>query len=408
MLSAALFWPALISFTGRYGVLVVTPSRAPAAPLACARGDRDSKEALAAAFTKFEAKYAELQRRRREGITELQDDDDDVYSDSKEALAAAFRKFEASYAKLEQQRQTAGSSAIDAEQAALRRAFRKFEAGYEELKRQREVEEAAAMALANSQDFSELPQWERGVGPCRLFVGGIPFGMTESEVARLFDGVALPHEISPVLEVSLVLATDGSPRGYGFVELATEVQAERAKKLLHGRAIHHGGRMPTTLVVRAAQPRTASRSPELIPPPSAGRLLWVGNVSWDVRPVELRDAFASAARIDPEAGVWCQMPRDGAGRMKGFATVKFPDSTYATRALEAMNGAELKGRELLVKYDFRAGPVHASAAVQPRPCSHAAILRPVQPTPCRPPRALREPHALVRPAPPSTAPRAAD
>ena len=117
---------------------------------------------------------------------------------------------------------------------------------------------------------------------------------------------------------------------------------------------------------------------------------------------------AIAARIDPEAGVWCQMPRDGAGRMKGFATVKFPDSTYATRALEAMNGAELKGRELLVKYDFRAGPVHASAAVQPRPCSHAAILRPVQPTPCRPPRALREPHALVRPAPPSTAPRAAD
>ena len=35
----------------------------------------------------------------------------------------------------------------------------------------------------------------------RLFVGGIPFDMTEADVTRLFDGLALPHEVSPVTEV---------------------------------------------------------------------------------------------------------------------------------------------------------------------------------------------------------------
>ena len=61
----------------------------------------------------------------------------------------------------------------------------------------------------------------------RLFVGGIPFDMTEADVTRLFDGLALPHEVSPVTEVCLVLGQNGAPRGYGFVELATPAQAKR-------------------------------------------------------------------------------------------------------------------------------------------------------------------------------------
>ena len=76
--------------------------------------------------------------------------------------------------------------------------------------------------------------------------------MTEAEVCRLFDGVALPHEVKPVVEVVLTTHAHGGSRGYGFVELATAVQAERAKSMLDGRAVSYGGRMPTTLVVRSA------------------------------------------------------------------------------------------------------------------------------------------------------------
>ena len=90
--------------------------------------------------------------------------------------------------------------------------------------------------------------------------------MTEAEVARIFDGLALPHEVSPVVEVSLVLGHNGAPRGYGFVELASTVQAKRAQALMDGRAVSYDGRMPTTLVVREATP-SKSRQPRQLAEP---------------------------------------------------------------------------------------------------------------------------------------------
>ena len=184
----------------------------------------------------------------------------------------------------------------------------------------------------------------------RLFIGGIPFGMTEAEVRRLFDGIALPHEVSPIVEVTLITARNGAPRGFGFVQLATVVQAERARALLDGRAVSYGGRMPTRLVVRAAT-RPAAGQPRATP--IANRVLWVGNLSWAQRPVPLRDAFAAAADVEPGC-VYAHLPRDSSTRRTmGFALVRFPDPPSAARALAAMRGTELSGRQLLVRLDLK-------------------------------------------------------
>ena len=183
----------------------------------------------------------------------------------------------------------------------------------------------------------------------KLFIGGIPFGMTEADVSRLFDGVALPHEVTPVLEMCLATDGDGVPRGYGFVELATETQAQRAIKLLNGRSCGYGGRMPTTLVVARA------KAGQPIGTPIGGRLLWVGNISWDTRATCVRDAFAAAGGVEPTT-VWCNLPKDPrTHRTTGFGTVRFPDAASASRALDSMAGAELDGRALLVRIDRRAG-----------------------------------------------------
>ena len=186
----------------------------------------------------------------------------------------------------------------------------------------------------------------------RLYVGGIPFGMTEAEVCRLFDGVALPHEVKPVVEVALQTHGDGRPRGFGFVELATSIQAERAKTMLDGRAVSYGGRMPTTLVVRAAAAPTSGSKPA---PPIAGRLLWVGNLSFTSRPSAVRDAFAAAGDVEPTS-VWCKIATGKNGRSLGYGTVRFPDVESAARALGSMRGATYEDRELLVQYDERTGP----------------------------------------------------
>ena len=175
--------------------------------------------------------------------------------------------------------------------------------------------------------------------------------MTESEVGRIFDGVALPHEVKPVVEVVLTTTAAGGHRGYGFIELATSVQAERAKTMLDGRAVSYGGRMPTTLQVRTA---TRPKGSGVRAPPIAGRQLWVGNISFDARPAALRDAFADAAGVSDRKAVWCTIARDHATRKPaGYGTVRFPDPQSARRALEAMRGSVYEGRQLLVQLDNR-------------------------------------------------------
>ncbi len=54
---------------------------------------------------------------------------------------------------------------------------------------------ALALALALALTVPPSPNTQPEV--TSLFVGGIPFGMTEADVTRLFDGLALPHEVSP-------------------------------------------------------------------------------------------------------------------------------------------------------------------------------------------------------------------
>ena len=99
----------------------------------------------------------------------------------------------------------------------------------------------------------------------------------------------------------------GGSRGYGFVELATAVQAERAKTMLDGRAVSYGGRMPTTLVVRSATRPSAGHVPA---PPIAGRLLWVGNLSFASRPASprLRSRAPALVPSSPAAALVSPVP----------------------------------------------------------------------------------------------------
>ena len=73
----------------------------------------------------------------------------------------------------------------------------------------------------------------------------------------------------------------------------------------------------------------------------------------------MRAAFAAAGGV-PAERVWCTLGSDGAGRATGFGTVRFPDAASAERALTAMQGTALDGRQLLVRLDRRAGVATAS------------------------------------------------
>jgi cold-inducible RNA-binding protein len=64
----------------------------------------------------------------------------------------------------------------------------------------------------------------------RLYVGNLPYSVTELELRDLFSGMGT------ITEAKIVTDRDtGRPRGFGFVEMSTEDEARKAIEELNGR-----------------------------------------------------------------------------------------------------------------------------------------------------------------------------
>jgi len=85
----------------------------------------------------------------------------------------------------------------------------------------------------------------------RLYVGNIPFKATEEDVKNLFS------QTGEVVSVRLIKdAATGRLRGFGFVEMASDEDAEKAISTLNGNNF-----MERSLVVNEAKPQeTRERS----------------------------------------------------------------------------------------------------------------------------------------------------
>jgi len=83
----------------------------------------------------------------------------------------------------------------------------------------------------------------------RLYVGNIPYQTSEAELRALFEEGG-----GEVSEVKIVTDREtGRPRGFAFVELASDAQAEAAVGALNGKAF--GGRPLTVSEARERTPR---------------------------------------------------------------------------------------------------------------------------------------------------------
>ncbi len=76
-----------------------------------------------------------------------------------------------------------------------------------------------------------------------------------------------------------------------------------------------------------------------------GKRLYVGNLSWDTTEDNLRSAFEQGGRTVTD----CHIVSDrDTGRPRGFAFVEMSSDSEATAAIEALDGAELDGRNIKV------------------------------------------------------------
>jgi RNA recognition motif-containing protein len=83
----------------------------------------------------------------------------------------------------------------------------------------------------------------------KVYVGNLPFTVDEQQLRTLFE--AGDRE---VLEVNIITDRDtGRPRGFAFVNMATEEGAQAAISSLNGTEV--GGRALTVNMAREQQPR---------------------------------------------------------------------------------------------------------------------------------------------------------
>lgn len=79
----------------------------------------------------------------------------------------------------------------------------------------------------------------------KLYVGNLSFGASEEALKNLF------LEAGSVKSVKIVVDTySGRSRGFGFVEMASKEEGERAISLLNGKTF-----MERTLIVNEARPQ---------------------------------------------------------------------------------------------------------------------------------------------------------
>jgi RNA recognition motif-containing protein len=189
----------------------------------------------------------------------------------------------------------------------------------------------------------------------KLFVAGLPDTITEDVLRQLFEATG-----GTVVEVSLPKdRTTGRPRGFGFVTLSTTDEAQAAREALDGSM--QAGR---SISVRPFQPEPPKRDGVAVAggppmrggdrpgPSSPDRTIYVGNLPYDATLQEVETLFADKG-VGPVARV--SLPMDEDGRKRGFGFVSMPSAESANAAIEALRGADIRGRSLVVNLAYPKG-----------------------------------------------------
>jgi nucleolin len=262
----------------------------------------------------------------------------------------------------------------------------------------------------------------------KLFMAGLPESVTEDTLRNLFSETG-----ATVTEVSLPRdRATGRPRGFAFVRLGDEDEANRARQELDGRIVDGrpisvrpfhadppGGRegagpgaprgdgprgprreggegggygagggyaggggggggyagggdrpggyagggatgdRPGGFAPRDRGPRPGGggRAPD-----APDRTLYVGNLPYDAAQEEIEGLFSS---VGAEAPAHVYMPVDQDGRKRGFGFVTMASAEAANAALDALRGAELRSRRLVINIAHPKGERPAGGGDRP-------------------------------------------
>lgn len=171
----------------------------------------------------------------------------------------------------------------------------------------------------------------------KLFIANLSWSVTEDELQSLFS------EAGQVVSVTIPLNRDtGRVRGFAFVEMGTDDEAQKAIKLLHGTPLHNRDLVVSVQDENKARPngRNAGTSA------SESNKLFVRNIAESVTEQALTDLLAQAGGV-----LSCRIPTDQMTYLpKGFAFVEMANVSDAQAAIQQLNGATLGGKALAIAF----------------------------------------------------------
>lgn len=220
----------------------------------------------------------------------------------------------------------------------------------------------------------------------KLFVAGLSEGVGEIELRRIFEAAGASVE-----EVAVPRDRQtGKARGFGFITLASEDQAEQVRDALDGSL--HDGRPISVRPFRGnrtpgAAPGGYPSRPPLRGPSDSGasgerhaedreNTLFLANLPSDCRDDELQEIFKDAG-VGPILKL--HLPVDPDGRRRGFGFISLRDSAAARDAVPKLRERMLRGRPLTVDVARPRGERPAGGGDRPAPGGGAWRSRPPPP-----------------------------
>ncbi|KAF2151370.1 RNA-binding domain-containing protein [Myriangium duriaei CBS 260.36] len=129
----------------------------------------------------------------------------------------------------------------------------------------------------------------------------------------------------------------------------------RSERRDSGRGFERRGGSDRSFDRRGATDRGLHRGSERVrgfqPPAEPSKILYIGNLYFDLTPDRLSREFSQFGTITN-----VKIVTDASGMSKGFGYVEFDNLESAGKAIEELNGQDLEGRPMAVQYHRRRGP----------------------------------------------------
>lgn len=165
-----------------------------------------------------------------------------------------------------------------------------------------------------------------------LYVGGLDEKCTEAIIWELFT------QAGPVVNVHMPKdRITGSHQGYGFVEFASEIDADYAMKVMNMIKLYGKS-------LRANKASAHQKNQDV------GANIFIGNLDPDVDEKLLYDTFSAFGTILQTPKIM----RDYSSNVsRGYAFINYSSFEASDAAVESMNGQHFSNRPITVTYAFK-------------------------------------------------------